>query len=281
MLDFCYKIARKSIPRFFYELFRSSYFGRRKFWETIDPYRECFLKYQEAAKTGFKNKTVLEVGSGDQIFTALFFLNQGCRRVILVDPKIEIINNSERLASCISVFKTEYPKFSLSASDVKARVLAEKDLRNIADNFNNRMDFIFSHQVLEHFQDLDGFYSNVRRLLAKDGICVNRVDLSDHTYHIFSRFKFLHSLEHCGRLRHLKYSDKTFAFLNDPKCYMNRKPLPLYCQKAKAYNLKCRITEKVLFDRKVKVHKDVVKKLDAFDKEDLNVLQFWMVLEKE
>jgi len=281
MLDFCYKLARKSIPRFLYEVFRSSYFGRRKFWETIDTYREHFLKYQEAAQTGFRDKNILEVGSGDQIFTALFFLNQGCKRVILVDPKFDVINNGERLAAGISVFKAAYPQFSLSDDEVKERILAEKDLCNIADTFDNGIDFIFSHTVLEHFQDLDGFYSNVRRLLAHDGVSFNKVDLSDHTYHIFSRFKFSLPLANRGRLRHLRYSDKVFAFINDPKCYMNRKPLPLYCQKAKAYNLKCRITEKVLFDRAVKAHKDIVKELDAFDKEDINALQFWMFLEKQ
>jgi SAM-dependent methyltransferase len=280
MFDFCYKLARKSTPRFFYEVFRSSYFGRRKFLENIDIYREHFLKYQEVAQTGFTNKIVLEVGSGDQIFTALFFLNQGCRRVIIVDPKIEIIDNAERLASAISVFKAACPQFSMSESEVKERILTEKNCCKIADSFNNGIDFIFSHTVLEHFQDLDEFYSNVRRLLAQDGVSFNKVDLSDHTYHIFSRFKFSHPLARWGRLSHLRYSDKTFALLNDPKCYMNRKPLPLYCQKAKAYNLKCRITEKELFDRAVKVHKDVVKELDAFDKEDINVLQFWMFLEK-
>jgi len=279
MFDFCYKLARKSMPRFFYEAFRNSYFGRRKKSENFNNYREIFLNYQRAAQTDFKDKVVLEVGSGDQIFTALFFLNQGCKTVIIVDPKLEIINNEERFTSCVSIFKETYPQFPLSESEVKTRVLSKKDLGGIPDTFNNGIDFIFSHTVLEHIQDLDGFYSSVRRLLAPGGMSFNVVDLSDHTYHIFRRFKFSQPLSRRGALSHLRYSDKTYDFLNDPKCYMNRKPLPAHCQKAETHGLKYKITEKVLFDKKVKVHKDVVKELGVFDEEDLKTTYFCISLE--
>jgi len=280
MFDFCYKLLRKSMPKFFYEAFRSSYFGRRKDMENIDRYREIFLHYQQAVQADFNNKVVLEVGSGDQIFTALFFLNQGCQRVIIVDPKLQIVGDNERLASAISVFKAACPTFSMSESEVKEHISAEKDLRNIADTFNESVHFIFTHTVLEHFHDLDGFYSSARRLLVRGGVSFNVVDPSDHTYHIFRRFGFSKPLSRRGELSHLRYSNKTFDFLNDPKCYMNRKALPIYCQKANAYGLKCKITEKVLSDGKVKIHKDIVDGLGSFDENDLKATYFCMFLER-
>ena len=271
------------MPGFIYEMIRGSYFGRRKQWERIDTYREAFLNYDGAAREsgrGFAGKTVLEVGCGDQVFTALFLLAHGCERVMLADPKLKIFNDGGRMGRALSTFRAAMPEFALSEADVRARLSCYSGLREIPDALNDSADFIFSHLVLEHFTDLDIFFSALMRLLAPDGLSFNMVDLSDHTYHIFTRFKVFSPL--CARngLNHLRYSNKTFARLNDPKCFMNRFLLPTYRQKAAGYGLDCQITQKTLLDRKVPVHRDLTGNVSDDDENDLMVTGFNMFLRK-
>jgi SAM-dependent methyltransferase len=280
------------MPEFIYQAIRGSYFGRRKKWGTLDNYRRIFFEYRDALQTpqspengfdGFDGKTVLEIGSGDQIFTALFLLAAGSSRVILADPKLEIFHDRSRVARSISRFRAETPEFSLTDDEVMEQLLCLNDLLMIPDTFNGSVDLILTHTVLEHFDDLNIFFSAVRRLLAPAGISFSVVDLSDHTYHIFRRFWFTRWLAGKSggcRLDHLRYSNKTFRYLNDPKCFMNRYLLPVYHKKASEYGFRCEITEKIMLDKKVPVHKDITNGVDVVDEKDLLVMVFKMFLRR-
>ena len=285
MFDFCYKLIRKSMPKFVYEAIRGSFFGRKKLIR-LDHYRNIFSIYKEAV-TGtdgryndFSNKTVLEVGCGNQIFTALFLLAEGCKKVILLDPLLEIFNDDERFRRSLSLFKTAMPEFSLSENEIRKSLLCINDFQNIPDTFNDKIDIILSHQTLEHFNDLDIFFSSVYKLLSFDGMSFNKVDLSDHTYHIFDRFKFISLLNRTNNLNHLRYSAKQFALLNDSKCFMNRQLLPVYLRKAADHGLICKITKKSIFGRNIPIHRDVVEGLDFFDEKELKTTSFEMFLFK-
>jgi len=287
MLDFFYKFARKSVPPSLYEAFRRGRFGRRKSFETLGYYSRIFSEYQKAARISqplenganvFAGKTALEIGCGDQIFTALSMLAGGCKRVILADPKLDVFRDCGRAARSISEFSAETPGFSLTGGEVMERLDCYDGLETIPGDFNGGVDFIFSHTVLEHFDNLDIFFSSVRRLLAPDGISFNVVDLSDHTYHIFSKYRFTRWLASRGGLAHLRYSDKTFGYVNDPKCFMNRYLLPAYCRKASEYGFKCEITERDVFGKKVPVHKDLAGGLDTAGENDIFITGFKMLL---
>jgi SAM-dependent methyltransferase len=279
--DFFYKLLRKNMPKFLYYGISGSYFGRQKFFTNIEYFQRVFSEYQKVSVTGFKDKTVLEIGCGDQLFTAFFFLMNGCNKVILTEPKFKIFNDNERFCLCLNLFRGVYPTFDMPDNEIRKRVSVEKDIRNIPNIFNDKTDFIFTHNVLEHFDDLNIFYCGVSRLLTpQDGTSYNIVDLSDHTYHIFSRFKFFEFLCYRNRLNHLRYSNKTFALINDPRSFMNRFLLPLYLQKAMEHGLECRITDKVLLDFNVPIHRDLVENLNVADKENLNVTGFRMFLKK-
>jgi SAM-dependent methyltransferase len=283
MIDFCYKLARRCMPNSIYQAIRGSRFGRRRRWETVDTYRGIFLAYDRALKAeevNWTGKTVLEIGCGDQIYTALFLLANGCQKVILAEPKLQICSDEERVKRALSLFRTAVPEFSLSDEEVEARLFWYNDVRETLDILNGSVDIILTHLVLEHFDDLDAFFSVAHRLLAPGAISVNMVDLSDHTWHIFTRFKALAPLTSRNGLNHLRYSNKTFALLNDPKCFMNRFLLPLYCQKAADYGFDCRISQKVPLGRKVRIHNDVLRNLNIHDEEDRKVMSFHMLLRK-
>jgi len=283
MIDFVYRFSRRIMPASIYQTIRGSYLGRQRKWENISTYREIFSKYNTMLReTGndFTNKTALEIGCGDQIYTALFLLASGCQKVILAEPKLQIFNNKDRVRHSVSIFKKAMPEFLLSDDEITARLFWLNDIRDIPDSFNNKVDIILTHLVLEHFDNLDLFFSAVHKFLVPNGISLNMVDLSDHIYHIFTRFKILAPLCRSNCLNHLRYSNKTFALLNDPKCFMNRYLLPMYCQKAAAHNLDCQISQKLLFDKKVRINSDVVNGLDIINEDDLKAIGFTMLLRK-
>ncbi|MDR0330790.1 MAG: class I SAM-dependent methyltransferase [Chitinispirillales bacterium] len=271
------------MPSFFYQIIRNSYFGRRKGYETLGTYEDIFLRYGNAAQAlgvGFAGKTALEVGCGDQIFTALFLLAGGCGKVALVDPKLNSYGDAARFCGAVSAFRAVRPDFSMPDGEVRERVLCYNGLNEIPGAFNGSTDFIFTNVVLEHFHDLDVFFSAARRLLADGGVSFNTVDLSDHTYHIFRRFKATQSLSYRNALNHLRYSNKAFAFINDPKCFMNRHLLPAYGEKAAKHGLKCQIKELSSLGRSAPIHKDIAGGLGGGGENGLYATLFEMFLQK-
>jgi SAM-dependent methyltransferase len=281
MIDFCYKLARKSMPKFIYQAIRKSRIGRLKCWESIDTHRNVFFKYDEALKangSSFVGKTVLEVGGGAQIYTALYMLANGCQKVFLAEPNLKTFDNYECISHSISVFKANEPTFSMAEEDIMKRIVLCRDLTEISCEHNSKTDAVFSHLVLEHFDDLNIFFSSVKKLLASDGLSFNIVDLSDHTYHIFECFKILAPLSSNNRLRHLRYSKRMFSFINDGKCFMNRFLVPLYRQKSGNHGFDCQISSKETLSKTPEIHKDIICALPVYDENDLNTVMFEIVL---
>ena len=99
------------------------------------------------------------------------------------------------------------------------------------------------------------------------------VDLTDHTYHIFDKYKMTKWLCRKRALYHLKYSDRLFQKINDKKLYMNRLLLPVYLELAQEYNLKVEwlITEKC---KKQKIHQDILSKFKSRNPDKLFIRSF-------
>ena len=230
MIDIIYKLSRKALKPGLYKRFSRSFFGRTTAYHKPETYLHIYDHYRDEGLV-FENRVVLEIGPGNQFFTALCYLAEGARQVILVDPSI----TPESFSQNIQAFNKTTGK-NLSAS-LESRVSCYPDLQFVPDSWNAGIDLICSHQVLEHFSELESFFVHNQRLLASSGISYNRVDLSDHTYHIFDRFRFTHSINRERALFHLRYSKKIFDLLNDQKCFMNRILLPTYLDLAKKYGL--------------------------------------------
>ena len=110
----------------------------------------------------------------------------GARNVVLVEPKLDLINDNRAIKNAILIFRKHYPQFLLSETDVKSKISVFSGLEKVPEEMNGKIDMFFSHLVLEHIYPIEFFYSNVARLLSTDGFALNRVDLTDHTYHIFT-----------------------------------------------------------------------------------------------
>lgn len=273
MQDALYKISRKLLPTSWYRSVSNSFFGRSRDWYRIETYAATFEFYKRQGMA-FGGKQVAEVGSGDQYFTAFFFLADKADRVFLIEPKM--LRDPEKMAAQLERFNA-FTGNRLSLASVADRILCFSDLSGIPAAYDGKMDAMCSHLVLEHFQEIETFFSHTARLLAPDGLSCNRVDLSDHTYHVLGKYKVSHAFATRRSLFHLRYSDAFFKVLNDPKCFMNRKLLPEYLDLAGKYGLRVAGLEKRRNDE-ARVHGDFRKRHPHSDPLDLKVVEFTLIL---
>jgi len=205
--DILYKLSRKVLPLSLYRSFSRSFLGREKGWKRIETYLATFEFYrnQEVDFTGCR---VAEVGSGDQYYTAFFFLDAGAKEVLLVEPTLT--PNLEKLSAELARFNHHTSK-QIKLDAVMGRIFCYRDLSEIPAEFDFRTGLMFSYLVLEHFRDIETFFLHTRRLLKPKGLSCNIVDLSDHTYHLLAKYGFLRPLAVKRRLYHLRYSDRIFT----------------------------------------------------------------------
>lgn len=255
MIDATYKFCRRVIPSWIYDILGRTPLRRTAAFENNQAYDKIFEVYQSSLKTTFKDKVILEIGSGNQIRTAQRFLEAGAHQVILAEPRIEI---KEEVSN--------------------TRILKYRYISELPESLVGSIDLIFSHQVLEHIPDLDTFFADLSRLLALGGQSFHRVDLSDHTYHIFDKFSCLHGFVQNHRLRHLEYSNRLFRLLNDPKSPMNRRLFPEYRKLAKRDNLSVSFSN-ILKAGFAHIHPDILGRIGFPPKnEELSIFAFDMEL---
>lgn len=273
--DYLYKLARKSLDPQLYRGFSNSVLGRGRTWGKVENYAGMFDYYRHGG-VDFDGKIVVEVGSGNQFFTALFFLSAGAAKVILVDPKLTL--EAEGLEGAAAAFAAERGA-GPSPADARARIECHRDLSEVPAAWDGKAGFLGSYLVLEHFTDIRPFFRHARRLLAPDGLSRNKVDLSDHTYHILGKYPLTRVLAGRRSLYHLRYSDAAFRRVNDPKCYMNRKLLPEYLAAAHEFGFRILDLRKRVDGRAV-VHRDLTSRFPGHESEDYRVIDFDLDLAK-
>ncbi len=122
-----------------------------------------------------------------------------------------------------------------------------------------KVDCIVSHQVLEHIDNLDEAFKNMRTILKQGGLMFHEIDFSDHTMHIFSKYSFLSFLNQNHSLAHLYYSDSLWRACNDTvRLNMNRNILPDYFMRFKRYGFTITRLFRTEVKRKQKIHSDIL-----------------------
>ncbi len=181
VFDIFWNLFRKSLGGSAYNALKSSPFGLPYTYLSLPTFSDVFDHYKKTCFS-FEGKKVLEVGGGNQFFTAYFFLNSGVRSVLLADPVFNTDSPSLRDIQK-EEFLGHFRNLTLPESEP---IHTYASLESIPVSENGACDFICSHFVLEHFRDLDAFFKHTKRLLSPKGICFNIVDLSDHVYHLFN-----------------------------------------------------------------------------------------------
>jgi len=127
-----------------------------------------------------------EIGPGDCLSVADLLLGSGFGKVYLVE-RSQFIIDERQVALLGKLSSTGLPNRGEAViSDPVPRMNTEK-ITVIPEFFENahlpeKVDFIFSHDVVEHVEDLGAFFKGCREILQKDGLMVHKFDLSGHEF---------------------------------------------------------------------------------------------------
>jgi SAM-dependent methyltransferase len=187
-----------------------------KFWRKIGLFRHGKMDQAEyifenfnfycntsgLAAKDLKGKTILEIGPGDSIGTALVSSSYGAK-IILIDVDLyaeQDIFVYQALANRLSSLGLKVPNIDKAKSiDEILEICNAKYLTNGLKSFSNiasdSVDLIVSQAVLEHIKKSD--FSNVlnecKRILNKNGIAVHSIDLKDHLENALNNLRFKHN----------------------------------------------------------------------------------------
>lgn len=264
--DIVFKLLRKSLHPALYRKISKGALGRGKKYYKPATYAAIFKQYCDCGLE-FRDRVVLEVGPGRQVFTALYFLANGAREALIADP----VADPSSLAEQLEAFNA-YTGKNLGPETLD-RIRVFKNIQEVPSRYDARVDLICSFHVLEHLPEIRDFFANHRRLLSKAGLAYHRVDISDHTYQYFDRFSLTRRIAPSRSLYHLRYSQRTFGLLNDGKCYMNRILLPGYLQEVHRQELRVSDLWRVPY-RQVPVHPDLVSRFPGTSPDDLFLTEF-------
>jgi len=143
-----------------------------------------------------KDKTVLELGPGDTLATALFFIAHGAKRVVCCD-RFKLVVNSEKntaIARQVLSMLPEQQRLRLETvlnfdscgharwNPAHIQYLHSKNDEIALEDIS--IDIIVSNAVLEHVQNPAELFAAMNRVLKPGGIMVHAADLKSHElYH--------------------------------------------------------------------------------------------------
>lgn len=177
---------------------------------------------EHMAKSGFianqAEKTILELGPGDSIATAILAKAHGARS-ILVDVGRYAVEDLNFYRDFVRILRGRghlFPSlenvtsFSQILDRCEARYLTQ-GLSSLHAIDDQSVDLVFSQAVLEHVRKHEflEIQRQVARVLKPGGVCSHRVDLRDHLG---------------GALNNLRFSEKLWEsrFFADSGFYTNR-----------------------------------------------------------
>jgi len=143
-----------------------------------------------AAKHGCHQGTLMEIGPGDSLLTAVYARKNGFSQVILVDHGEYAMKQLGTYAqawekvpwgAAVNPFSVNFASFAEMLQDLNARYLTQgvSALSGIPDN---SVDFCFSQAVLEHvrFGEFDQFAQELFRVMKPGAVSSHVVDYKDH-----------------------------------------------------------------------------------------------------
>jgi len=163
----------------------------------------CRYMAKKDMSTTLNNKTIVELGPGDTMATAFFFLAYGAKRVVCFD-RFKLLQNTakntliaQQVLSILPEQQRQHLQTILSFDELKQvrwnpiRLQYQHNRNENITLENGSVDIIVSNAVLEHVQNLDVLFSHMYRILKPEGIMVHAADLKSHDLHHTTELDFL------------------------------------------------------------------------------------------
>lgn len=177
--------------------------------DVVKYFIECFDAYFEKLNIDpqdieqyLAGKSLLEYGPGDVPAVAILMIAHGAESVVCVDrfplmalnPKnVQIMDG---LLATLSMDKRKRVEECFSAYGDFASGFVTHKIRYVVDanglsGLENKIDLIYSRAVLEHVNDLEATFQDMKHALKGDGVAIHLVDLKSHGLHRENALDFL------------------------------------------------------------------------------------------
>jgi SAM-dependent methyltransferase len=218
-----------------------------------------------------RGKTVLELGPGDGLSTAVIARALGAERAILLDAGAFAVPKPELYVALAAYLRASgLPAPELADCDSLGAVLERchatyltAGLRDLAALPAASVDMVFSQAVLEHIgaAELQETLRHTCRILKPDGIGSHQVDLRDHLG---------------GALNNLRFSDRTWEapWMVRSGFYTNRVRFGEMLEMFARAGLRCELTDVQRWARLPTPRSRMAARFQACGDDDLSVAQF-------
>lgn len=184
-----------------------------RFWQQLNLFAFGDMQRPEYAlsvfarhfeRASFTNKgggfTVLEIGPGDTLFSALIAYAYGSAQCYLLDvDRFARPDLAPYRAMSAELSKRGLPAPDIAGAESLDSLLAICNSHYLVDGVHSlkqlpdqSVDFIYSQAVLEHIRlcNFQGMMNETRRVLRPGGICSHRIDLTDHLGGALNNLRF-------------------------------------------------------------------------------------------
>ena len=122
-----------------------------------------FNKFKETAEDNYIENIILSLKKLNINIDK--FLDIGCYDGLITERVSRSLNPKQ-----IWGFDVDEEKMlEANAKNIKTKKV---DFENRNWNIDEKFDFIFNNQVIEHLYDIDNFMENIKKILSKDGYCL-------------------------------------------------------------------------------------------------------------
>jgi SAM-dependent methyltransferase len=155
---------------------------------------------EETGLTTLKECTVLELGPGNGLLTALYARSFGAKRTWLIDAgplasnDVRLFVEAERVLSTLNLTVPHVgraPSMEIALGQLNTTYLTEglASLQTVPDE---TIDFMFSNAVLEHVRrsEFAKTVREMRRVLKPNGVASHQIDFRDHLQNGLNNLRF-------------------------------------------------------------------------------------------
>ena len=183
------------------------------FWKKIGVFRHGGMDNYEYSKKIFfghlgdmkkyrkiEKPTILELGPGDGITSAIYSSVLNSPKIYLIDVKPFAENNIDKYLNIIDLLKRDH-QINISTKNITSissllkqfnAVYLTNGLSSLRSIEDSSIDYLFSHSVMEHikFAEVDSLVREMYRVLKPNGVISHNINYKDHLEDSLNNLRF-------------------------------------------------------------------------------------------